>query len=357
MEESTRQRRILVVDDHRLSRTVTRRILEAAGFGVFTANNGVEGLEMARDSEYDAFILDVEMPGMDGIELCRRLRGEPGYRHVPILMSTASDDRRMLQRAFAAGCDDFLRKPLEPLVMTARLRGLLEKSEYALQLERVRENLARYVSPRIRQMVEAGVGTEEDAQPVEREVCVLFSDIRGFTALSQKITPAKLFATVSRNLGKQVDAVYRHGGYVDKFAGDGIMAVFDGPRMTGDACGCALEIVEQSRSSASQDGFRMPLGIGIHQGPVVLGNIGSGKHLDYSAIGNTVNLAARLCGDAHSMDIVVSSAVRDALRESPEFHFAHPSRTRVRGLDEEITVFRLERTEPRVRAARRRGCS
>ncbi len=351
MEDLRRERRILVVDDHRLSRTVTRRILEAAGFSVFTANSGTEGLDMARDSAYDAFILDVEMPGMDGVELCRRLRAEPGYRHAPILMSTASDDRRMLQRAFAAGCDDFLRKPLEPLVMAARLKGLLEKSEYAVQLERVRENLARYVSPRIRQMVEAGIDGAVAAQPVEREVCILFSDIRGFTALSQKITPATLFATVSRNLGKQVDAVYRHGGYVDKFAGDGIMAVFDGPRMASEACSCALEIVEQSRSSMSEEGFRMPLGIGIHKGPVVLGNIGSGEHLDYSAIGNTVNLAARLCGDAHSMDIVVSSAVRDAMPDSPDFQFAQPSRTRIRGLDEEITVYRLERVQPGMQTA------
>jgi len=337
-----RQRTIMVVDDHRLSRTVMARILNAANYRVEMAENGEEALAAVADHVPDAFIIDVEMPVMGGIELCQRLRADPRFRLTPILMMTALEEGAVLRRAFAAGCDDFLDKPLEPVVVMARLFGQLQKYEIFRQLEMVRRNLARYISPRLRQMIERSCREgEPQPPPMERQVCILFSDIRGFTALSQKITPAELFSTISRQLGAQVDVVYRHRGYVDKFGGDGIMAVFDGDSMAWDACRCALEIMRVSESMQSPGGLPMPVGIGIHQGLVVEGNIGSGEHLDFSVIGNTVNLAARLCGYAHSRDIIVSQEVREAVGDDPDMKFVEPRQAHIRGLLEPIQLYRL----------------
>lgn len=343
MEQHERQRSIMVVDDHRFSRTVLARILGAAGFAVEVAESGEQALEKVADRCPDAFIIDVEMPGMGGIELCQRLRADPRFRLIPILMMTALEEGSTLRRAFASGCDDFLEKPLAPLVVTARLNGQLQKYDTFRQLDRVRQNLARYISPRLRKMIESRAPGEDFPPPVERDVCILFSDIRGFTALSQKIQPSLLFSTISRHLGAQVDVVYRHRGYVDKFGGDGIMAVFDGECMVLDACQCALEIMAAAEQLTPAEGAPpMPVGIGIHMGPVVEGNIGTTDHLDYSVIGNTVNLAARLCGYAHSRDIIVSEAVRQAVGEDEKLSFTEPRQAQIRGLRAPIQLYRLE---------------
>jgi len=339
------KRRVLVVDGQPESVTTARSILEPGGHSVTATETGIEALALIRGRTFDAILLDLEDPTIDGVELCRRIRAEPGYYLTPMLAATNGDDRQIWGQAYDAGCDDVLRKPLEAVVLQARLCNLMEKAEYARELERVRANLARYVSPRIRQILQSAPDGEGMPPPEEQEVCILFSDIRGFTALSQSIEAEVLFNTVSRQLGAQVESVYAHGGYVDKFAGDGIMAVFDGPEMARDACACALDIMEMSRRlDGGQGDSPIPLGIGIHMGPVVAGNIGTGEHLDYTVIGNTVNLAARLCGYARSMDIVVSDAVRQALGEPGDMVCADPRCADIRGLSGAVILYRLARS-------------
>jgi len=340
------QSTILVVDDHHLSRTVLTRILTAAGFHVETADSADTALRWVRDHNPDAFVLDAEMPGMDGVELCWRLREDPRHRTTPILIATNKDDRYLLRAAFTAGCDDFLLKPLEPLVVVARLGGLLKKSEYFKQLEEIRAELARYVSPRIRKLIERRVDNRTDVPaPALMDACILFSDIRGFTALSQTIRPTELFRTVSEHLGAQVECVYRHRGYVDKFGGDGLMAVFDGDTMASDACACALDIIASVRRLGTTHPEQpVPLGIGIHAGPVVMGNIGTGDHLDYTAIGETVNVAARLCGHAESENIIVSEAVRARVTDRADLRFSEPQSVTIRGLSGRVMLYHLRRS-------------
>ncbi|WP_290652435.1 adenylate/guanylate cyclase domain-containing protein [Aquisalimonas sp.] len=334
-------RRVLVLaGDHGSSGPTAREILEPSGFIVDQTTDPQEALDMARRESYDAFVLDAESYREEGIALCRQLRDEPGYYLSPILLTAEANDRATWQKAFAAGCDDLLRLPLEPVVVRARLVNLLEKADYAQELERVRANLARYVSPRLRQIVQNAGPGDGFPMPEQQHVCILFSDIRGFTALAQSIPPGRLFASVSRHLGSQVEAVYAHGGYVDKFGGDGIMAVFDGDAMARDACACALDMIN-ANVAMQGDELYIPLGIGIHEGTVVAGNIGSGEHLDYTVIGNTVNLAARLCGWASPGDIVVSEAVRGAVNGAEEFVCVEPRKADIRGLKEAITLYRL----------------
>lgn len=334
---------VLVVDDHRFSRTIFSRILTGAGFEVMTAADGLEALETVQSSAPDAFIVDVTMPGMDGITLCARLREDPRFADTPILVTTASDVSQVVQDAFAAGCDDVIHKPLEPAVVAARLSGLLEKAEAYRELSRIRERLARYVSPRVRNIIEADISGGRHLAPELQDIAILFSDIRGFTALSQSLAPEVLFDVISANLARQVDAVYRHHGYVDKFAGDGIMAVFDGADMAIDACRCALEIIDETRGDdALPGGGPMPLGIGIHCGPAVVGNIGTGEHMDYSVMGESVNLAARLCGYAGALDVVVSEPIRQAVGgATPDVGFTDCHEAHLRGLQEPMTLYHL----------------
>ena len=341
---SVQRKTVLIVDDQSTARGVLRRMLERAGYRVMEAESGEQALALAADSAVDAVVLDVKMPGIGGIETCRRLRATQRHRITPILVVTALDERQALTSAFAAGCDDFIPKPIEPVVLEARLHSHLQRAELYFQLERVRSSLNRYLSPRTRQIAEQYSESGVVPAPQQVDVCVLFTDIRGFTQLSQDIEAECLFALLSGQLAAQVDLVYRHGGYVDKYAGDGIMAVFEGEGRAVRGCLCALDIVAQARQVSSEAGERLvAVGCGMHQGPAVIGNIGSPEHLDYSVIGETVNLAARLCGFAEPMSIIVSDSVRHAVQTDSQLYFDHPRSVVVKGFRQPVAVSELQR--------------
>jgi adenylate cyclase len=336
------EKTVLITDDDRTVRTVLARMLQADGYRVIEAERGEKCLFVSMEKQIDAFLIDLNLPGLDGVELCKRIRAIERYRFTPIICITVADEELAVGRAFEAGADDFITKPVNPNTLRARLGGRMQKMEYLREMERVRTNLSRYISRRTQTMVEAYSITGVLPTPEEQEVCVLFSDVRGFTQLSQDLEPNTLFNVLSTQLGMQVDCVYRHGGYIDKFAGDGIMAIFDSDERTLEACQCALEIMEITRSKAYVDSTRvLQLGVGIHSGPALIGNIGSDKHLDYSVIGETVNLAARLCGCAEPMSIVVSEEVRRAAT-GRGFVFTAPCQVSVRGVKQPITVYNLQ---------------
>jgi class 3 adenylate cyclase len=339
---SAQAKTVLIVDDQSTARGVLRRMLEHAGYRVMEAESGEQALAAA--GGVDALLLDLKMPGIGGIETCRRLRATQRHRVTPILVVTAVDERQALTSAFAAGCDDFIPKPIEPVVLEARLHSHLQRAELYFQLERVRSSLNRYLSPRTREIAEKYSETGVVPAPRQVDVCVLFTDIRGFTQLSQNIEAERLFALLSGQLAAQVDLVYRHGGYVDKYAGDGIMAVFEGEARAVRGCLCALDIVAQARQVGSGAGERLvAVGCGMHQGPAVIGNIGSPEHLDYSVIGESVNLAARLCGFAEPMSIIVSDSVQRAAQGDSQLCFEHARSVVVKGFRQALAVSELQR--------------
>jgi adenylate cyclase len=337
------EKTVLITDDDRTVRTVLARILQADGYRVLEAERGEKCLFLSKERQIDAFLIDLNLPGLDGVELCKRIRAIERYRFTPIICITLVDEESLVGRAFEAGADDFITKPVNSYTLRARLGGRLQKMEYLREMERVRTNLSKFISRRTQTMVEAYSITGVLPTPEEHDVCVLFSDVRGFTQLSQELEPNMLFNALSAHLGMQVDCVYRHGGYIDKFAGDGVMAIFDSDNRTLEACECALEIMDLTGSKKHLDDMHvLQLGIGIHAGVALIGNIGSDQHLDYSVIGETVNLAARLCGYAEPMSIVVSEVVRNAAMRFEGILFTAPCQVPIRGLKHPITVYNLE---------------
>jgi adenylate cyclase len=337
------QKRILIVDDDETIRELLGELVRLEGYYVATAESPRDALRLLSDSRFDAFLLDVDMPGGDGISLCRAIRGIQQYEASPILFITGNTDG--LEEAFAAGCDDYISKPVDHRVLRARLNGHMERREQAVLLSTTRRLLDQYVSRRTREIVEKAALTGELPEPERRNVVVLFTDIRGFTALSEEVDPVALFSLVSAELATQVNLVYEYGGYVDKFGGDGLLAVFDGEDMAQQSCLCAMELIRQaslaSTEASAGDSRIKQLGIGIHMGPVVIGNIGASSHLDYSVIGIAVNLAARLCGHAEPLTAVVSKAVRDAVLEGESFTFTNTRSVAIRGLKDLVTVYTL----------------
>lgn len=334
---------ILIVDDQAVSRELLVRVLQDLGYRVLQADSGESALQIAEHEVIDGIMLDLKMPGMGGYETCRRLRADPRFQVTPIIAVTALDEPDALAQAFGAGCDDFITKPATPLVLDARLRSHLQRADLYRQLERVRRNLNRYVSPRTQRMVEKFSGSGELPPPERVDVCVLFTDIRGFTQLSQSVDPEDLFALLSQQLAAQVELVYQYGGYVDKYAGDGVMAVFEGEGMARRSAQCALDIIYHA-AAGPPDHKLFAVGCGLHRGPAVIGNIGSPEHLDYSVIGESVNLAARLCGHAEPMSVVVSESLRRAVGEVRGLRFGHCRDIHVKGFGQPITIFELEAT-------------
>lgn len=333
---------ILIVDDQPTTRLLIKQFLKSDGYKAVEAESGEDAIRLVSESEFDGILLDLQMSGIDGIETCRQIRALPQHNVTPILIITASDEDTVLSDAFEAGCDDFIVKPINPIVLRARLRGHIHRTELYYQLERVRKNLNRYVSPRTQTMVEQYSGTGQYPPPEKQELCTLFTDIRGFTQLSQQIKPEHLFTLLSEHLAYQVDLVYQYGGYVDKYAGDGIMAIFEGFDMVERSCLCAVDIITHAQGIAQKEANHLfAVGCGLDKGLAVIGNIGSPEHLDYSVVGETVNLAARLCGFAEPMSIVIAKSIYAEIKNDERFHFSQKQDIEIKGFEQRVSVYEL----------------
>lgn len=332
---------VLVADDDRTLRLMLSKMLEKNGYQVVTADRGEKSLFLALEKDIDAFLIDLNMPGLGGIEICERIRSIARYRITPIICVTSMEEDGNLSEVFAAGATDFINKPVNPVVLEARLKAHLQNVKYYNEMEQTRRYLNRYVSAKTQRMVEAYSLTGLLPSPERHKVCVMFTDVRGFTALSQRVDLEMLFERLSRNLGMQVDSVHAHGGYIDKFGGDGLMAIFDYDNAVERACRCALNIMELTRRNQKLgDKSAFDLGIGLHVGEVLIGNIGSDDHLDYSVIGETVNFASRLCSYAEPMHIDVSKEVVREV-ESTDLEFDEPRSVRMKGIEEPVAIYHL----------------
>ncbi len=344
MHQTLAGRTILVVDDLATIRKLVDGILRQSGARVLEADCAEEALRQAREHAVDGFLLDVNLGGTSGIDLCRSIRAMDDYRRTPIIFVTTLDERLALEEALDAGGDDFIHKPIHPAILRARLASLLQKTGYLRQVELMSLSLHRYVCPRTEEIARAYATTGVLPAPKRHEVCVLFTDVRGFTELSQQVDLEILFRALSEHLAAQVNLVYKHGGYVDKFSGDGMMAVFDGADMALKSCLCALDILDFAKMHLQEEPAKIHrLGMGIHKGEAMVGNLGSSKHLDYTLVGKTVNLAARLCGVADGLSIVVSQDVRDAAAGDRRVSFSEGREALVRGFNRPMPIFDLGR--------------
>ncbi len=328
---------VLLADDDQTTRLVVAAMLEEQGYHVDTADRGEKCLFMALEQTYDAVLIDLNMPGLGGVELCKRLRELDRYKLTPIIAITSLDEEANLAEVFSVGASDFISKPLNSVVLTARLKHHLEKKRYYDELERIRSYLNRYISSRTQRMVEAYALTGLIPTPELHQVCVMFTDVRGFTSMSTEVELEELFSRISQSLGQQVDLVYQYHGYIDKFGGDGLMAIFDGDDCVINACQCAKRII-QLKFSEKQP---LPIGIGLHFGLVLIGNIGSEEHLDYSALGETVNLASRICNHSESLQVQVSEAVVEHLGKTSDIHFSGPEEVTFRGFEDAIPIYTM----------------
>ena len=348
--------RILAVDDVPTNLEILKVRLESQGYEVVTAADGEEALLRARELEPDLVLLDVMMPKLDGISVLKQLKLEAAQKFVPVILVTAKADTRDIVNGLEAGGDDYLTKPLEQAALLARVRSLLRTKDLhdtvqqqALKLkeqteqlsswnqtleERVAAQLAeidrigrlqRFLAPQVAQMIASSDSPESALASHRREVTVVFCDLRGFTAFTETSEPEEVMGVLHDYHEGLGELIFRHEGTLDRFAGDGIMIVFNDPIAYADhterAVRLALDMRDQVEKLSQQwrrRGHTLGFGVGIAAGYATLGQIGFEQRREYTAIGSVINLASRLCDEARPGQIIIGQRAFSAVEQNVE---------------------------------------
>ena len=311
--------RVLIADDDWLNRDLLEAYLVSSGCEVVTAADGVAALDLARAAPLDLALLDVQMPRMDGLALCRALKSSPQTRFVPVIIVTALDSEDEKLKALEAGADDFVSKPYNSIVLLTRVRSLLRIKRLHDDLETrnrvLRQVLDRYVAEDVADIILTDPERYLKLGGEARAVTVLFADIRGFTRFTEQHTAPQVVETLNRIFPALSQVVFNFRGTFDKYIGDALMAFYGAPVAAADdpqrAVDTAREMMRVFRGLGQQGGLDLRglgLGVGLHSGEAIVGNIGSERVMDYTVVGDTVNVAKRLQELADGGQILLSEA-------------------------------------------------
>ena len=292
--------RILVVDDNRVNRLLLGRALEQLGHAVTFAENGRQALAALRERPVDLVLLDIEMPEMDGYQALGALAADPRLRDVPVVMMSSVEEVDSVARCIEMGAEDYLFKPVNPVLLRARVGASLEKKRLR---DRQRELFHRFATAEVAEEL-LTTGLSLGAKHVD--ATVMFSDIRGFTRIAEVLSPAETIELLNSYYTLMFDAIGGHGGIVNQMMGDGLMAIFGAPLPRADhraeAVRAALDMLDLvdgfNREQALRSGAEIRVGIGIASGPLIAGFTGTERRMTYTCVGDAVNVAAHL--EAHT---------------------------------------------------------
>lgn len=313
--------KILIADDDIFTRDLLKAYLINAGCEVASFPNGGEALEALRAGYTpDLALLDIQMPRLDGLTLCQHLKSTPASQHIPVIIVTALDADDEKLNAIESGADDFVTKPFNSVILLTRVRSLLRIKRLHDELEArnalLNQVLTRYVDEEIANVVLSDPERHLKLGGDNRFVTVLFADLRGFTRFTESHPAETVVEALNMIFTELTDIVYRNGGTFDKYLGDAIMAFYGAPIRREDDALRALHTALEMRACFSRlhdnpaHSILAPLGlgIGIHSGEAIVGNIGSERVMDYTVIGDTANTARRLQESARPGEILISHA-------------------------------------------------
>jgi adenylate cyclase len=344
----TDQPTILVADDRLDNVELVRDLLAMEGYQVVSAYDGQEALDKIGQCLPDLVLLDLDMPLLDGYEVCERLKANPATADIPVLMLTAWAEPEQRVKGLQLGAEDYLVKPFDYRELLARVETRLRAKQAADELraakKAIRETFERYVSPQVVERLLADP-TQVRLGGVQQPLTILFADLRGYTRVSEALRPDQLVDVLNGYLAVAVQAVLAYEGTISRYAGDLIMAIFNAPLPQPDhplrAVCAALRLRRDMADyhATLPEQLRTDFGIGITTGEAVVGNIGAREWLNYTAIGDTVNLAQRLEELAAGGEILMDERTRQALGAAVRVQ-ARGS-TPIRGRREPVTIYAL----------------
>lgn len=343
---------VLVVDDLPDMRNLIGNSLKKKNYRVATAPNGKRGVEIARQIRPNLIVTDWMMPVMSGPDLIKELKDDAQLNSVPIILLTAKSDEESKLLGTEVGADAFLGKPFSDQELGSIVSNLLSLKNREREVEDLNRFLTesvlkRYLPPAlIEQIVDGEISMDKPAEM--RQVTVLFSDLCGFTATSAALGPAAISELLNEYLTTMNDIIFKHGGTIDKFIGDAIMVMFGAPAQMDSkeqaerATACANEMqaamAVMAKAWELRSAGHLKMRIGIHQGDAVVGNFGSDRRSDYTCIGPTVNLAARIESACKPGMVFVSEQLKGLL---PEATAESVGEFELKGVDGKQSLYRL----------------
>ena len=327
---------VLAVDDQPANLRLLDAVLSPRDYEVLTATSGQEALDLLASTQVDVVLLDVQMPGMDGCEVCRRIRQDPRTEFLPVVMITAggvrsawrgsrpapttSSPSRSTRPSCSPGCGRSRGSRATTTPSRSQAAEIADwnrelEARVAVQVEEIERmgRLRRFLSPQLADVV---VDDESLLASHRREIVVVFCDMRGFTSFAEAAEPEEVMHVLGEYhlaLGARIE---EHGGTLERFTGDGVMVFFNDPVPVADPAGAAIGMsiavrddVRRLASGWVRRGHDLGLGIGVAQGFATLGRIGYPGRSDYAAIGSVTNLAARLCAEAGWWQVLVTDRV------------------------------------------------
>ncbi|HLC40099.1 MAG TPA: response regulator [Methylomirabilota bacterium] len=367
---------ILVADDNPMNVDILRTRLAVNGYEILTAADGEEALAIAREKQPDLILLDVMMPKMDGLEVCRHLKADSSLSFMPIILVTAKADSKDIVAGLEAGGDEYLAKPVDQAALVARVKSMLRikalhdtVQEQAARLEsqshqltelnktleqRVQNQVTqierlgrfkRFFSPQLAELIVSG-DAEDPLRSHRREITVVFLDLRGFTAFAETSEPEEVMGVLRDYHAEMGKLILEHEGTLERFTGDGMMVFFNDPVPVPNPAERAIRMAVSMRDHVAElirkwrkQGYELNLGVGIAQGYATIGAIGFEGRWDYGAIGTVTNLAARLCGEARGGEILVSSRLKAAVEDLVDTEEVGP--LVLKGFLKPVPIFKL----------------
>lgn len=340
--------KILVVDDTETNIDILVDILEE-NYDVSVAMDGEGALELAHSDFPDLILLDIMMPVMDGYEVCRRLKADEKTKDIPVVFVTAMGEVEDETKGFEMGAVDYITKPVRPSVVKSRVRSILNLKEKTEQLENLSGKLSKYLSPVVYESIFSGK-RDVKIESQRKKLTVFFSDIVGFTEITDRMEPEDMSNLLNRYLDEMTNIAIKYGGTIDKFVGDAIMVFFGDPMTKGvekDALQCVIMAIEMIQALKKRqkdwhlEGIQNPFRVraGINTGFCTVGNFGSRNKMDYTIIGGQVNIAKRLEEIAEPDQIIISHETWAQVKD--QIYCIKRKPVRVKGIPTPIQTYQV----------------
>ena len=336
---------ILAVDDEPINLQVLKNQLGMAGYEVITSSSGIEAIEML-ESDFlpDIILLDVMMPRMSGYEVCRKIREKYPIANLPILMLTAKNQVTNLVEGSSLGANDYISKPFDK-------QELLTRISTHLHVSNISNAYNRFVPIEILKLLNCNSISElQLGDHIQKEMTILFADIRSFTTMSEEMSPKENFEFINNYLSRVGPIVRKHGGYIDKYIGDAIMALYPNKVEDGldSAIGIQSEIYLYNQQILKQGHNQISVGIGLHYGSLILGTIGENKRIEGTVISDAVNLASRVenLTKKYSSSILVTDELFSKIEKTDKYYYRIVDKVRVKGKRKFIQVIEILNGQP-----------
>lgn len=369
---------ILLVDDEPANLILLEELLHLKGYATVSAVSGDEALSIAQTDRPDLILLDIMMPDLDGFDVCNRLRKDPTLQTVPVIFLTALDDDTSRLKGLEMMADDYLTKPFNSRLLLAKVESVLQLSQMrsqavSSQFDQVKEQSKRQIAAAweaneylaekfhlfvpeqlLERIAPKGIESIQLGNVTEEELTILFCDIRGFTAIAESQEARETFEWLNAFFTKMSDCISSHGGFIDKYLGDAIMAVFDQPnshaRDAIEASVAMQESLQEFNADRHKYNLSSPvnIGTGIHTGICMIGTLGSDRRMDSTVIGDVVNTASRLenLTKIYGCQIIVSESAIVHAREgvnptSNNYYYRWIDRVTPRGKQQAIEIYEI----------------